>query len=67
VVADNVIQPGLRTVQFNCDEVSVLVDIIPERAAVASCFGYQDALLVVVEMGGCAGNVFFTPDMKPFF
>jgi hypothetical protein len=31
MVADDVIYPGLRAVQFQCNEVVVLVDIIPER------------------------------------
>jgi hypothetical protein len=53
-------------VQFQCDKVAVLVDIIPEWGTVASGFSDQAALEVVVEMGGCAGDGFFTPDMKPF-
>jgi hypothetical protein len=67
VVADDVIHPGLRAVQFNCNEVVVLVDIIPERRAVTSGFSDQAALEVVMKMGGCAGDGFFTPDIKPFF
>jgi hypothetical protein len=61
VVVDNVIHPGLCTVQFQCDEVAVLVDIIPERAAVTGGFGDQAALEVVMEMDGCAGDGFLDP------
>ncbi|RWX50744.1 hypothetical protein VU00_10271, partial [Candidatus Electrothrix marina] len=58
-VADDIIHPGLRAVQFQCNEVAVLVDIIPERSAVTGGFSDQAALEVVVKMGGCAGDVFF--------
>ncbi|MGB5684300.1 MAG: hypothetical protein WBM35_00700 [Candidatus Electrothrix sp.] len=37
-----------------------MVHIIPERAAVTGGFSDQAALEVVVKMGGCAGDGFFT-------
>jgi hypothetical protein len=39
VVTDNVIHPGLRAVQFDYNEVAVLVDIIPEWTTVTGGFG----------------------------
>jgi hypothetical protein len=64
VVTDHVIHPGLCTVQFQCDEVAVLVDIIPKRGTVSRCFSDQAALKVVVEMGGRAGDGLFYPSAK---
>ena len=59
VVADNVIYPDLRAVQFQCNEVAVLIDIIPERRSVSDCFSDQAALEVVVEIDGRAGDGLF--------
>ncbi len=64
VIADNVIHPGLRAVQFDCNEVAVLVHIISKWTIVASGFSDQAALEVVVEMGGRAGDGFLHPSAE---
>ena len=64
VVADHVVHPGLCTVQFQCDEVAVLIHVIPQRAAVSGGFGDQTALEVVVKMSGCAGDGLFDPSAE---